>query len=390
MLQLLCIIIYQLSLMTLFFHIYIRIRGTNATNGVFSKQNYNFYVSNMVFISISLIVFLPVSIILVYVLRELKDMINPLFIETGILLYIVLIFANIIIQLLYYAALMVINSCNIPIKLQYLGVNARMLAYIAICFLMMSINFLDISKDLSFLAITVIMGRFLWIDNNIQNMKESIIYFFSLQYWNCLLYINLLGFFIFCLFYRVFYVFSLSIFCRYLILLIVTTSTHAIILFFMCEKKEILRELEKIFTEYMEEILKTLKDVNKIWGNDIACLIQKKSILNWPKNDIYVQFVLIAIMRRYKFRIEMHLINNNLAVITVNNSNIVIESKSKKQIRLIIGEKILSYSINYYNKLENSLFEKKEYLPYIFIALSINDSKKIGKLIKFSKYTKDI
>lgn len=169
------IIIYQLITMCVFYCMYKSYWKDKTDKRIAGRESYNFYISNVVYLGISILILCPILLIYKYLEEKKIYYFNPFLIELGILPVFIIMFTNIIIKVIYKILLVIVNKHSSRVKLRNLGSDTRMWIYLAVSFLLISIDFSNITKrQLGVIGINIITGKFLWVDDNIINHSNLI------------------------------------------------------------------------------------------------------------------------------------------------------------------------------------------------------------------------
>lgn len=93
---------------------------------------------------------------------------------------------------------------------------------------------------------------------------------------------------------------------------------------------------------------------------------------------------LTDILQAYQFTAERYLEEDGSITLSLNEIDLVENGKDEADARLKLGEAILEYSLDYYNDYETYSHSpnRKKHIPYIFKALIIDDSRKIGDMLQ--------
>ena len=83
----------------------------------------------------------------------------------------------------------------------------------------------------------------------------------------------------------------------------------------------------------------------------------------------------------YKFTAEKFFEEDGSVTLSLREIDLVENGADEQEARLNLGKAILEYSTDYYNDYElySHAPNRKHHIPYIFKALILNDSKKIGE-----------
>ncbi len=90
------------------------------------------------------------------------------------------------------------------------------------------------------------------------------------------------------------------------------------------------------------------------------------------------------ILQAYHFTAERYLEEDGSVTLSLNEIDLVENAATEADARLKLGESILEYSLDYYNEYETYSHSpnRRKHIPYIFKALIIDDSRKIGDMLQ--------
>lgn len=90
--------------------------------------------------------------------------------------------------------------------------------------------------------------------------------------------------------------------------------------------------------------------------------------------------MLRLILKQYRIEVE-RIRDNGDSKYKINEIELLCDIEKEDNEKLILGKKILQYSIKCYNECNNIDYKK---LPYIFISLSLNDPSEIRNIIRIN------
>ena len=90
------------------------------------------------------------------------------------------------------------------------------------------------------------------------------------------------------------------------------------------------------------------------------------------------------ILEAYQFTAKKFIEEDGSVTLSLNEIDLVENGKDEQEARLNLANAILEYSMEYYNEYEmySHSPNRKKHIPYIFKALSIDNSEKIGEIIQ--------
>ena len=90
------------------------------------------------------------------------------------------------------------------------------------------------------------------------------------------------------------------------------------------------------------------------------------------------------ILEAYQFTAKKFIEEDASVTLSLNEIDLVENGKDEQEARLNLANAILEYSMEYYNEYEmySHSPNRKKHIPYIFKALIIDNSEKIGEIIQ--------
>lgn len=90
------------------------------------------------------------------------------------------------------------------------------------------------------------------------------------------------------------------------------------------------------------------------------------------------------ILEAYQFTAKKFIEEDGSVTLSLNEIDLVENGKDEQEARLNLANAILEYSMEYYNEYERYSHSpnRKKHIPYIFKALIIDNSEKIGEIIQ--------
>ncbi len=180
----------EFGLFYLFHYQYDKIRKEKTYFKIFQKMDLNYFISNLLFFAISFGVFLLAFVFAVAVPEGISQTKEYFINISGITSNIILIFGGKFSVGFHRLIIKILNKIIPRASLRYLGHMPQMWAFIVVFILYFSVGLCNkATNSISYLAIAIVMGKFLWIDNNRNDIKRLFLSFFDLSYDLCILYI---------------------------------------------------------------------------------------------------------------------------------------------------------------------------------------------------------
>lgn len=90
------------------------------------------------------------------------------------------------------------------------------------------------------------------------------------------------------------------------------------------------------------------------------------------------------ILEAYQFTAKKFIEEDGSVTLSLNEIDLMENGKDEQEARLNLANAILEYSMEYYNEYEmySHSPNRKKHIPYIFKALIIDNSEKIGEIIQ--------
>ncbi len=132
-----------------------------------------------------------VAVLLATVIPESISQAKEYFINvSGLASNIILIFGGLISVKSYRLLIKILNRIIPCAHLRQLGYTPQMWAFITVCIFYFFIGLCNEgTESISYLTISIILGRFFWIDNNKNDIKRLFLSFFELPHNLCIFYI---------------------------------------------------------------------------------------------------------------------------------------------------------------------------------------------------------
>lgn len=94
--------------------------------------------------------------------------------------------------------------------------------------------------------------------------------------------------------------------------------------------------------------------------------------------------IISEILSIYKFTANKYIEDDGSVTLSLNEIDLVENGENEQVARLALGNAILEYSVDYYNDytLYSNSPNRKRHIPYIFKALIMDSSEKIGESIQ--------
>lgn len=93
---------------------------------------------------------------------------------------------------------------------------------------------------------------------------------------------------------------------------------------------------------------------------------------------------MLDILEAYQFSAVKYIEDDKSVTLSLNEIDLVENGLNEQEARINLGRAILEYSLDYYNNYElySRAPNRKKHIPYIFKALIIDDSQKIGDMLQ--------
>lgn len=93
---------------------------------------------------------------------------------------------------------------------------------------------------------------------------------------------------------------------------------------------------------------------------------------------------MLDILEAYQFSAVKYIEDDKSVTLSLNEIDLVENGLNEREARINLGRAILEYSLDYYNNYElySRAPNRKKHIPYIFKALIIDDSQKIGDMLQ--------
>lgn len=127
--------------------------------------------------------------------------------------------------------------------------------------------------------------------------------------------------------------------------------------------------------------------VRKEWSSVCDSVIHEKpKFIKRTRDKMWFSNLetMAEILQAYHFTAERYREEDGSVTLSLNEIDLVENAATEEDARLKLGESILEYSLDYYNEYESYSHSpnRKKHIPYIFKALIIDDSKKIGEMLQ--------
>lgn len=133
----------------------------------------------------------------------------------------------------------------------------------------------------------------------------------------------------------------------------------------------------------MEMLMEQATNVRKEWSavcdsviHDRPKFIKRTRDRMWFSNLETME----TILEGYTFTAERYVEDDGSITLSLNEIDLIENGKTDKEVRLAMGNSIMEYSIEFYGDyaLYSRTPNRKSHIPYIFKALIMDDSEKIG------------
>lgn len=94
--------------------------------------------------------------------------------------------------------------------------------------------------------------------------------------------------------------------------------------------------------------------------------------------------IMSQILEAYHFTAIKYVEEDESITLSLNEIDLIAHGADEAEARLLLGQAILEYSMDYYNEYElfSNSPNRKKHIPYIFKALIIDQAEKIGDILQ--------
>lgn len=139
--------------------------------------------------------------------------------------------------------------------------------------------------------------------------------------------------------------------------------------------------------EMMSMIMEQATTVRKEWSAVCDSVIHEKpKFIKRTRDKMWLSSleIMSEILEAYEFTAIRCMEEDGSVTLSLNEMDLIENGRDEHEARLKLGEAILEYSLEYYNEYEmySRSPNRRKHIPYIFKALIIDDSEKIGDMLQ--------
>lgn len=143
----------------------------------------------------------------------------------------------------------------------------------------------------------------------------------------------------------------------------------------------------EVTKEMIEMLMEKATTVRKEWSAVCDSVIHNKpKFIKRTRDKMWFSNLetMSEILEAYQFTAKKFIEEDGSVTLSLNEIDLVENGKDEQEARLNLANAILEYSMEYYNEYERYSHSpnRKKHIPYIFKALIIDNSEKIGEIIQ--------
>ena len=143
----------------------------------------------------------------------------------------------------------------------------------------------------------------------------------------------------------------------------------------------------EVTKEMIEMLMEKATTVRKEWSAVCDSVIHNKpKFIKRTRDKMWFSNLetMSEILEAYQFTAKKFIEEDGSVTLSLNEIDFVENGKDEQEARLNLANAILEYSMEYYNEYEmySHSPNRKKHIPYIFKALIIDNSEKIGEIIQ--------
>lgn len=143
----------------------------------------------------------------------------------------------------------------------------------------------------------------------------------------------------------------------------------------------------EVTKEMIEMLMEKATTVRKEWSAVCDSVIHNKpKFIKRTRDKMWFSNLetMSEILEAYQFTAKKFIEEDGFVTLSLNEIDLVENGKDEQEARLNLANAILEYSMEYYNEYEmySHSPNRKKHIPYIFKALIIDNSEKIGEIIQ--------
>lgn len=137
----------------------------------------------------------------------------------------------------------------------------------------------------------------------------------------------------------------------------------------------------------IEMLMEQATTVRKEWSTVCDSVIhQKPKFIKRTRDKMWFSNLetISEILQVYEFTAVKYMEEDGSVTLSLNEMDIIENGKDEREARLNMGRAVLEYAMDYYDEYEmySHSPNRKKHIPYIFKALIIDDSEKIGDMLQ--------
>lgn len=134
-------------------------------------------------------------------------------------------------------------------------------------------------------------------------------------------------------------------------------------------------------------LMEQATDVRKEWSSVCDSVIHEKpKFIKRTRDKMWFSNLetMSEILQAYSFTAKKFVEPDGSISLSLNEIDLIVNGADEKSARLNMGNDIMEYSLEYYENYElySRTPNRKGHIPYIFKALIMDDSEKIGDIIQ--------
>lgn len=143
----------------------------------------------------------------------------------------------------------------------------------------------------------------------------------------------------------------------------------------------------EVTKEMIEMLMEKATTVRKEWSAVCDSVIHNKpKFIKRTRDKMWLSNLetMAEILEAYQFTAKKFIEEDDSVTLSLNEIDLVENGKDEQEARLNLANAILEYSMEYYNEYEmySHSPNRQKHIPYIFKALIIDNSEKIGEIIQ--------
>lgn len=133
-------------------------------------------------------------------------------------------------------------------------------------------------------------------------------------------------------------------------------------------------------------LMENATEVRKEWSSVVDSVVRDKpKFIKRTRDKIWLSNfdTMAEILEAYSFTAQKEIETDGSVTLSLNEIDLVENAKSEEEAREILANSIMEYAVDYYNDYAywSSAPNRKKHIPYVFKALIMDDTKKLGDSI---------